>query len=278
LFNNDWFSVTTGKFAVLSILVVVLATMIEGLKKILRMKHTPFSDILKRLPLSLSVCACAPFLFVNGVHWLNKLTHIIMDIGKNEIGSNQLVGVLNSAGLVFEPVNILMMMVFSLLFLATCVPMTFFHAKRWFDLLCAGILTPFAMSCYLFNGTQHLFHEWLSMIKSAGLKQLIYAIFVTILGLIMFATPNPTTIAGVFSKLLLMLGGCYRLAFPPNFVRNLGSGSDNKTIMELARDLKNRQQKIIGTKESREKKKEKTEETLIKVSAMTGKLYRKFFK
>jgi hypothetical protein len=116
------------------------------------------------------------------------------------------------------------------------------------------------------------------MIKSAGLKQLIYAIFVTILGLIMFATPNPTTIAGVFSKLLLMLGGCYRLAFPPNFVRNLGSGSDNKTIMELARDLKNRQQKIIGTKESREKKKEKTEETLIKVSAMTGKLYRKFFK
>jgi len=275
LFNNDWFSVTTGKFSIISIGVIILATMIEGLKKILKMNHTPLGDILKKLPIALGVSAAAPFLFTNGIHWLNKLTHIIMDIGKDEIGSNQLVGILNTSGLVFEPVNILMMLVFSILFLLTCIPMTFFHAKRWFDLLVAGILTPFAMSCYLFNSTHHLFHQWLSMIKSAGLKQLVYAIFVTIIGLLMFATPNPTTAAGVFSKLLIMLGGMYRLAFPPNFVKHLGSGSDNKNIADIYRELRHKKDNLVDTKD---KIKGTSEDGLVKAASVAGKLYRKWFK
>jgi hypothetical protein len=275
LFNNDWFSATTGKFSIISIAIVIIFTMIEGIKKILRMKHTPFRDILKKLPISLAVSASCPFLITNGVHWLNKLTHLIMNLSKEEIGSNDVLGVLTTAGLAFEPLNILLMLVFAILFLALCVPMTFFHAKRWFDLLCAGVLTPFMMSCYLFNNTEHLFRQWLSTIKGAALKQLVYAGFVSILGLLMFATPNPTTFAGVLSKLIIMLGGCYRLAFPPNFVKNLGSGADDKSILDIVKSANRKRNELDRMKNEAV---EKSEDTLIKAASVAGKVYRKWFK
>lgn len=274
LFENDWFAETTGKFSVISVGIVAIFTMIEGLKKILNMNHTPFRDILKKLPLSLGVSAATPFLFSQGVKWLNKLTHIVLNISKDEIGSNALTGVITTAGLVFEPINILMMLVFAIMFLVLCIPMTFFHAKRWFDLLVAGTLTPFAMSCYLFQNTEHYYRMWLQLIKSSALKQLVYAGFVMILGLLMFATPNPTTFSGILTKLLIMLGGLYRLAFPPSFIKNMSSGVDNTTIASMYRNLKRR----TPDKESMVNFKGKVEDGLVGVSSKAGVAYRIFKK
>lgn len=265
LFGNSWFPETISKFSILSIGLVSVVAMFEGLKRICRLSYTPFSHTAKRLPIALLVSGFAPLIFSSGVKILNKATKIILDLGSSEIGSESLQS-LSMLSLSFQPLNILIMLGFAILFAALCIPMFIFHGKRWFHLLSMGILTPFAMSAYLFESTEKYFHAWLNSIKNSCGQQLIYAAFVSLLGVLMFATPNPETVGGIFAKMLVMIGGIYTLAYPPSFIPDSG-----KSFVGMYRDLKNK------TSEFGEKSKllkEKSENGLVKSAGIAGKVFR----
>ena len=67
IFGNDWFPAAVSNYSMLSIACIIVFTMIEGVKRMMNMSHTKFSDTLKKLPLALGVSAATPFLFSTGL-------------------------------------------------------------------------------------------------------------------------------------------------------------------------------------------------------------------
>jgi hypothetical protein len=111
-------------------------------------------------------------------------------------------------------------LVFLLLYIALLIPMLLNHGKRWFSMIALGVLTPFAMLGYVFDSYQSLHRNWWTALKGLFLSQIVFSTFVTILSLLMFAVPYPTTVEGIFAKMVVTLGGLYVLAVPPPFVKS----------------------------------------------------------
>lgn len=273
LFNNEWFPDVVSKFSTLSVGTVVVFAMIEGIKKMCNLSHTPFRETLKKLPIALGVSAATPFLFSSGLRLLNKVTDLILSLSSDTIGATNGATSIFSTSLAFEPINIIIMGVFLVIVSFLCVPMILFNARRWFNLTVLGLMTPLAMSSWLFRSTEGYFHQWLRSIKNLALVQLVYAVFISVLGIIMFATPNPVTMSGVLAKALLEIGGIHALAFPPQFIKRFNSSEEGAT--KTYKHLKEYQE---DKAEKYEKYKGVSEKALIKGSAIAGKITRLFKK
>jgi hypothetical protein len=271
IFDNDWFSSVVSKYSTVSIACVIVFAMIEGIKRMCKLSHTKFTDTLKKLPLALGISAATPYIFTHGLKLLNKTTEMILKLSSETLTNTDVSVVATS--LIFEPINILMMIIFLIVVAVLCIPMVLFHARRWFDLTVLGILTPLAMSAWLFESTQSYFHLWLRNIKSLSMVQIAYAVFISILGILMFATPNPTTVAGIFSKILIMTGGIYRLAYPPQFIKRFDDNGGS--FIQWAKQMKNFKDDKLDQADTM---KGKGEDILVTSAKYAGKGYRFFFK
>jgi hypothetical protein len=268
LFENEWFPQSIRKFSALNILLVSLLSMVEGIKRMVRVKTTAINDMLKRLPIAISVSAFAPFLFATGVNVLNHATDFIVNLGMSQV-SNTMIGDATLFSVASSTANLVAMGIFIILLIRLCIPLILHHGKRWFDMVSLGVLTPFAMTAFVFDDYRHYFHQWLNSLKKLSLVQLVYAVFLAILGLIMFATPTPMTFHGLVAKLLLLLGGIYRLAYPPSIVERMtDSGRDTMGVIE---DIKNSTKDGI---ETIKKGKKNAENAAIKSASIAGKVWR----
>lgn len=224
LFDNDWFRDMLHKFSLISVGLVSTFALFEGFKRILNLKNTTnLTEIAKRFPLAIAVAGFAPLAFVKAIEWLNRATQYVISMATNMIATEQTMSPLN----LFDQVG---MFLFNILFLALCVPIILHHGRRWFDMLVLGVLTPFAMSAYVFNSLSKWHREWWSNLKSLYLVQFVYAIFFSMLSVIMFAVPFPEDAKGSFAKALILLGGFWRMAFPPSFVTRMTDGGSDNTI------------------------------------------------
>ncbi len=271
IFGNDWFPAAVSNYSILSVGCIMVFAMIEGIKRMLNMSHTKFSDTLKKLPLALGVSASTPFLFSTGLKTLNKFTKLIIELSSDTMITHN--ASIFAISLAFEPINVLMMLAFLIITVVLCVPMVLLHARRWFNLMMLGLLTPLAMGASLFDATHGYYQMWLRSIKNSAIAQLGYAVFVSILGLLMFGTPNPTTVTGVFSKSLLLLGGIHCMAFPPNFIRRFDDNGSG--FYKMSKQLKEYSEKQIDSVKGF---REIGENALVKGAYIAGKGYRFLFK
>jgi hypothetical protein len=271
IFGNDWFPAAVSNYSMLSIGIVVIFTMIEGLKRMCRMSHTRFRDTIKKFPIMLGVSAATPFLFVNGVKLLNKATRFIVELSSSAMDSGTIS--IFASSFFFEPINILFMVIFLIIVVIMCVPMVLLHARRWFDMIVLGMITPLSMSAWLFQSTEHYFHLWLRSIKNLAMIQLSYGVFISLLGVLMFSTPNPTTFIGMLSKSLVLCGAIYRLAYPPQFIKRFDDNGGG--VMKWSKQMKEyAEDKIKKGKQY----KDKGEDALVTGAKIAGKGYRFFFK
>ena len=219
LFDNEFFHHLIRIFAGLSIGVVTIGSMVEGFKRVLGLSSSSFKKIIIRLPIMIAVCGFAPFGFVKAIEAMNGITNLIFTIGTNILGNSTHSDVW-AFSLFSDHFETLGFFLFILLYIALLIPMMLNHGQRWFSLIALGILTPFAMLGYVFDSFKSLHHSWWTSLKGLFLVQIVYSVFVTILSLLMFAVPFPTTVDGIFAKLLVILGGLYMLAVPPPFVKS----------------------------------------------------------
>ncbi|WP_394237500.1 hypothetical protein [Niallia oryzisoli] len=218
LFDNEFFRDMIRIFSGLSIAVVSVASMLEGFKKVLGWSCTPLRQIVIRLPILIAVCGFAPFGFVKAIEVMNGITNFLIGVGTKYLSSptyttNGEFSLINDA---FEVIGFFL---FILLYIALLIPMLLNHGRRWFNMIALGILTPFAMLGYIFDSFKNLHHSWWNSLKGLFLVQIVYSIYVTILSLLMFAVPFPTSIEGFFAKLLVILGGLYMMAIPPASIK-----------------------------------------------------------
>lgn len=224
IFDNPYLKNTSLTFAIVSITIVTMLTMFEALMQMFKQNHTPFKTILKRYTIVSGVSGFMPFVFESGFTYLNKLTNTISQIGSINGG--------NESGLIYGSMtgffDTLIIILFDLTAIALLIPVCLQSGRRWWDLLCLSAISPLALSSWVFDRHQHYFSAWWRKVKSLSLVQLVYAVFILLMGIFIFSTQ--TLQGGIFTltiKLLIVTGGLFRLSNPPRFVSSMtGEKSD----------------------------------------------------
>ena len=237
IFNNSYIKDTTMVFASSSIFIVSILTVIELIKRMLKKKHTDFKEIAHRWSLAVIGSGFAPFLFEQTFNLLNIATKAITKIGASEINAESMMTYMKMSGF-----NTILLIGFDLVLIAIMIPLFLQNGRRFFDLMCLSAITPLALTAWVFDDYRHLFHKWWHQVKSLGSVQLVYSVFICILGVFIFGTRNVIDPGGVFFRLLIGLGGLYRLANPPQFVKSrLDQGEDivgmSKSMWKTAKNV-----------------------------------------
>ncbi|MBD1379184.1 hypothetical protein [Metabacillus arenae] len=230
IFNNSYIQDATLVFTSTSILMVTILTLFELMKRMFKKKHTDFKKIMGRWSLAVVGSGFAPFLFEQTFNLLNMLSKAITKIGVTEIRSEDVMTYLKLSGF-----NTVMLVGFDLILIAIMIPIFLQNFRRFFDLMCLGAITPLALTAWVFDDHRHYFNKWWNHLKALGTVQIVYSLFICLLGIFIFGTRNMVDGGGLFLKLGIALGGLYRLANPPQFIKSkLDNGDD---IFDVAKDL-----------------------------------------
>jgi hypothetical protein len=224
IFNNPFLKNASLTFALTSITIVTLLTVFESFMQMFKQNHTPFKTILKRWAIVAGISGFLPFAFETGFTFLNKLTNAISSIGTLNGGDSS--GFINGGTMGFF--DTLIIILFDLSAIALLIPVCLQSGKRWWDILCLSAISPLALSSWVFDRHRHYFNAWWRNIKSLSMVQLVYAVFLLLMGIFIFSTQSiQGGITALIIKLLIVIGGLLRLSNPPSFVtRMTGDKSD----------------------------------------------------
>jgi hypothetical protein len=231
LFKNTWFTDTSLVFSSISIAIIILLTSFESIKQILKRKHSDFTKIMKRLPLAIMGAGAAPYLFQKTFELLNLLSQSITQISASEIRSEDYITATKLTG-----IDTAALIGFDFILILILIPLILHTGRRWFDLITLGVMTPLALTCWIFDDYRYLFNMWWSNIKHLSLVQLVYASFICVMGIFIFGTRNVIEGNGFYMKLLVVIGGLWRMANPPSLV--VRNGDTGKDVTNIYKDLK----------------------------------------
>jgi hypothetical protein len=242
LFNNSYIKDATMLFSGISILMVTLLTIYEGMKRMMRKKHTDLPTIAKRFFVAALGAGVAPFLFEKSFQLINILTASIAKIGEAGLKMNDTSGFIgiHHDPSTFDWFNTLAILGFDIMLLATVIPILLQNGRRFFDLMVLCAIAPVALGCWVFKEQKYLFDKWWFNIKKLGSTPIVYSIFICILGLFIFGTKNSMTGGGFLIKMIIIVGGLARMANPPSFVKSrvdTGDGTD-ESMVSTARGFK----------------------------------------
>jgi hypothetical protein len=223
IFNNPYLKNTSLTFALISITLVTIFTIVEALLQMFNKQHTDFHKIMKRWIIVASISGFVPFLFENGFDFLNKLSNAITHIGMNGGDAKGLV-----YGKKVSWFNSLVIILFDITAISMLIPICLQAGRRWFDLLILCAISPLALSAYCFDRHKHYFDKWWDSVKTLGLSQLVFAVYILLLGIIIFGTQGVG--GGFFTlvvKIVIVLAGLNKLANPPQFIKRMtDTGTD----------------------------------------------------
>lgn len=236
IFNNSYLQDTSLVFAGISMLIVTILTMFEGIKQMLKKKHTDLVKISKRYILAILGAGFAPFLFEKTFYLLNTLSDAIAKIGSSEMANFQMFHSIPA----LTGLNISFLVIFDLIVVALLIPIILQTARRWWDILCLSVLTPLSLTAWIFDDYRHLFHRWWGNVKLLSQTQIVYAIYICLMGVFIFGTQNIATGGGLLLKLLIITGGLFRMCNIPTFVKNrVDDGNDIKgTFYDITKTFK----------------------------------------
>ncbi|MGD7047060.1 hypothetical protein FZC83_02260 [Rossellomorea marisflavi] len=214
IFSGEYVKNVIPSFSLISVTIIILATIYESLMMMLGKKHTKGINILKRTPLAIGIAGITPFLFEKGFKMLNKLTIGITKVAGGVFDPEFLKGIANTG-----VVDALGLLAFDIALIIYTAPLIIQNARRWWDLFVLSCISPFALSCFIFDRHRHLFTSWINAVKRKATVQLIYATFISLLGVFLFSTRLIAPEMWVI-KLILVLGCLSRLGNPPQIVKS----------------------------------------------------------
>lgn len=243
IFDNPYVKNTSLTFSLISIAVVTFMFMYESVMKMLKKKHTDIKKILKRYAIVVVVSGFTPFAFKTAFYYLNELSIAISHIGSLNGGNFE--GVISNKRLGFF--DTLILILFDLSTIALLIPVCLQAGRRWWDLFCLAAISPLALSCWAFERHEHYAKTWWNKVKSLSLVQLVYSVFILMLGVFIFGTQSVQGgIYALFIKLLIVAGGLYRLSNPPKFVKTMtGPKSDVLDAMDEGKGMLKNTRKIL---------------------------------
>lgn len=244
IFDNDWFSNTTLMFSSISVGIVTTLTVLEGMKCMLSgLKHQKMfkiptgmdiKEIAKRWFLVAGLTTAVPFLWKTAFKCLNWVSDCLIKMGADNMKGVTMTGH-------WAALDVVTMIAFDIILIGTIIPVLWQNGRRFFDLIVLGVITPLALTAWIFDDYKHLFNQWWSQVKHLSLVQVYHAVFLLVLGLFIFGTPTPKTFTGLITKILVVIGGFARMVSPPRIIaKHLDNG---KGLDEIGNDAKRAYQK-----------------------------------
>lgn len=208
-----------GLFMGYSVLMMIFLSVIEGYKAIMGVSYTKITTIFGRT----FVALVGAGLTVPAVIWLvncaNLAVQMIMLLATSYFGSGGNVGeVLKdfSAGGFGNFFASLLFMVAFFYFIAHAL---FKVGIRWFDLLMNVVSSPFAWGAYVTNGTAGYLKRWMTTTGRLILTNIVYAFYVVVISVIILSPAGVDSAGGWLGRMLLLIGGLFRLANPPAWLQ-----------------------------------------------------------
>ncbi|WP_140450378.1 hypothetical protein [Priestia megaterium] len=231
LFNNQYFKDTTGIFMTISAGLVVILTIFEGIKRMCKKDSTGLKEIGVRVPVATIIAGAAPWLFKKTFQMLNYVSSIFINLSHK-----QMTNIKENPLVMWDGLNTLALFGFDIVLLFMMFGVFMQNARRWFDIICLGALTPVALTAWIFKDHRHHFDTWYSNVKDLSFVHLYYAIFLFIIGMIMFGTPMYSLVTmptAFLAKFLIIIGGLYRLKQPPKiFSSKVENGVGINTMLK----------------------------------------------
>lgn len=227
IFNNSYTTNTTMIFSIISISIVILLTIYESLMQMVsnvtKTKYTKFKSIMQRFPVALAVAGFSPMLFEKGFEMINKLTRGIISMGGNLFESNSVDSLMQLSG-----IDVLGMILFDVVALGLIIPIILQGARRWWDLFILCTVSPLAFTAWIFDRHRHLHSQWWNEIKRLSVIQLVFATFITLMGVFLYGARFISADQWIY-KVLIMLGALYRLSNQPSFIKSYSRGEQDVT-------------------------------------------------
>lgn len=216
IFNNSYTQHTSLLFSSISVMVIIVFTIFESFmqmfSKVSKKKYTSFYTILKRLPIALGTSLSLPFIFEIAFKTLNKLTKNIANMGGNLFKGDNFSDLLTLSG-----VDVLGMIVFDVICIGLMVPVLINSGRRFWQIFLHLSISPLAFSAWIFDRHRHLHKKWWNNVKDLSLVQLVYAVFILLLGTFLYAVRFVSADMMIF-KILIIMGALHSLANPPSFI------------------------------------------------------------
>jgi hypothetical protein len=174
--------------------------------------------IAKRWFLVAGAITFTPFLFQKAFQCLNWVSDKLVGMGADNMNALALAKH-------FTTVDVVVMLIFDAILVSTVIPVLWKNGRRFFDLMVLGVISPLALSAWIFDDKRHLFQQWWGSVKHLSMVQVYYALFLLVIGWFIFGVPNPTTFTGLCAKILVVIGGFGRMVNPPRIIaRHLDAG------------------------------------------------------
>ena len=220
LFDSEWLKQNTFTFTGLAIVMSIMLVIYEGFQRmaghLIKDKNpTDISRIYKRIPIVVTLSALAPTMFYYGFKGLNWVTDVIIDLTKTKMVSGFSTMAINEVTY-FEIVTFI---AFDIALVGMLIPVLLQNFRRWFELLILATVSPLALSCWMFNAHEHLFKTWWFNIKKRAMNQLVYAVYLLLIGTLMFGTKTPDEPFDILIRLGVLIGGLYSMANPPQLFK-----------------------------------------------------------
>lgn len=213
---------------------VTLLAMIEGFKRMLSVSYTPMMQVFARYPLALFVSAFAPVLFYYAGLWTNEIVKLVGRMASISLeGSQDFASVIESLDYhIFESFVTFFLMIIMIFFFFRLL---LFHAARWFGLLFNMMMTPVAMTAYMFKPYENVASEWFKDTLSKFLVVIAHSFFLSLIMLILYSPQIglPDSTGGSFGntlvRLLMSIGGLGMMLSPPKWIRSwMNNGNEAK--------------------------------------------------
>lgn len=245
LFENEWFHNTTYKFSLIAVVAVSIITAFEGIKRMLPkwtkkpQETTDLKEIIKRWFLVSCGITAVPWVTYESFKGLNFISEILINMGKDDIKSISLTEAV-------KPFDVLILLIFNILLILSAIPILWQNGRRFFDILVLTAISPFALSAWVFNSYKSYFNQWWNNLKHLSLVQVYYALYLLILGWFIYGVPTPSSLVGLLTKMLIVIGAFSRMQNPPTIIAHkldrgggfdevLGSGK--KTMDNIKRNI-----------------------------------------
>lgn len=206
-----------------SVLMMIFLTIAEGYKAIMGISYTKMTTIFGRT----FVALIGAGLTMPAVIWLIKCANfaveLVLHLGETYFNGTNDLGAMLKDFSASGTGNFFASILFMITFFYFIAQALFKVGVRWFDLLMNMVTSPFAWASYITNGTAKHLANWMSGTGKLILINVVYAFYVTVISTLVMAPGPVTTFSGWVARMLLLVGGLYRLAHPPSWIQNMDS-------------------------------------------------------
>jgi hypothetical protein len=242
LFTTNWFTNASMVFSGIGVLFTILLGSYEGFRQVIfstsRKQSSTFNDLftlIRRLPFAVVGAGLAPKAFEWAFKGLDWVTSSIIQVGKDQV-----MAAVNNHPIItgFGWMDMVAIILFDLAFVRQMYPLFMDMAGRYFKLLSLGALSPLAISCWIFDEHRGWFDAWLDSIKRIMFMFLYWAIFLTVMGVLIVGIGGTTTFKGLFIRLLIIIGCVQTMLNPPSIMKRYINGeTDFYDMVKETKDL-----------------------------------------